>query len=273
MKKSSTEKFLIAGIARNCGQTSKNEIMYLQNAMGAFKNKQWLVIESDSDDNTVEQLKELEGLVENFRYISLGTLRNRYPLRTQRIAYCRNKYLEELENNPDYSDVQYLVVADLDGVNSCITAKAIESCWSKSDWTVCTANQWGPYYDVFALRHEIWSPNNCWDAQRFLGQHGMKEEDSTACAVYSRMIEIGEGDEWIEVDSAFGGLGIYKIDGMKGIRYHGLNDRGEELCEHVPFHKAIKGQGGKIFINPMLINAELTDHSRVYREWKAKSKA
>ena len=101
----------------------------------------------------------------------------------------------------------------------------------------------------------------------------MNEEESTACAVYSRMIEIGEADDWIEVDSAFGGLGIYKIDFLRGLRYKGLNDHGEELCEHVPFHKAIKANGGRIFINPSLINAELTDHSRAYREWKAKSKA
>ena len=257
MKKATSEKFLIAGIARNCGKTIKDEVLILQNAMSVFKNKQWLIIESDSDDNTVEQLKELEGEVENFRYISLGNLRNHYPLRTQRIAFCRNKYLEELENNPSYSDVQYLVVADLDGVNSYITGKAIESCWSKPDWTACTANQWGHYYDVYALRHEVWSPNDCWDVQRFLGKRGMSEEESIACAVYSRMISISETEDWIEVDSAFGGLAIYKAPALKGLRYHGLNQRNEEVSEHVFFHQKIREGGGKVFINPQMINGEV----------------
>jgi hypothetical protein len=270
MNKSKLKSFLIGGTARNCASTLKDDVLFLQNALINYPHKQWLIIESDSEDDTVLVLRELETLVENFHYISLGTLRNRIPERTKRIAYCRNKYLEEFENDPIYQGYEYHIAADFDGVNKCVTEKAINSCWENSDWDVATANQWGPYYDIFALRHPLWSPNNCWEAQKFLTTLGFDEYDSKFVAVYSRMIQVPEEGEWIEVDSAFGGLGIYKLAMIKGLRYIGENDKGEELCEHVPFHAQIKAKGGRIFINPRLINAELTDHSSEYLTWKTR---
>ena len=195
-------------------------------------------------------------------------MRNRIPDRTKRIAYCRNKYMEEFDNDPEYQNSDYTIIADFDGVNTCITDKSINSCWVREDWDVATANQWGPYYDIFALRHPLWSPNNCWASQVFLGNAGMTEADSKFVAVYSRMMNIPEANEWIEVDSAFGALAIYKTSAIKGLRYVGSDAQGQEVCEHVNFHKLIKDRGGRIFINPQLINAELTDHSREYLEWK-----
>lgn len=262
------QKFLVGGIARNCGKTIKDDVLYLQNALVNYPHKQWLIIESDSDDNTIEVLRELESLVENFRFISLGTMRNRIPDRTKRIAYCRNKYMEEFDSDPEYQNSDFTIIADFDGMNSCITDKAIDSCWTRDDWDVATANQWGPYYDIFALRHPLWSPNNCWEAQVFLASMGLSEDESKSVAVYSRMLQIPEEGEWIEVDSAFGGLAIYKTEAIKGLRYVGADSHGNEMCEHVNFHKLIKDRGGRIFINPRLINAELTDHSVHYHEWK-----
>jgi hypothetical protein len=270
MKNLTNSHFLAVGLARNCAATIKNDVLYVQNALGNTPDNHWLVIESDSDDNTLEVLEELKAIVPNFDYISLGTLRDKHPLRTDRIAICRNRYLEELETNPNYANLTHLLVADLDGVNDCITDNAIASCFVRDDWAACTANQWGPYYDVYALRHEIWSPNDCWDVQRFLGMRGMNEEESTACAVYSRMISISESEDWIEVDSAFGGLGIYQVAAIHGLRYQGLNQRGEEVSEHVSFHRQIRDSGGKIFINPRLINGTLNEHSKGFIEYQKK---
>jgi len=271
MSKSKNKSFLIGGVVRNCEKALKNDVLYLQNALINHPHKQWLLIESDSEDKTVEVLRELEGMVENFHFISLGTLRNRIPERTKRIAYCRNKYLEEFESDPMYQGFDYVLAADFDGVNTCITEKAIDSCWENSDWDVATANQWGPYYDVFALRHPLWSPNNCWEVQRFLAEQGFDEDHSKYIGVYSRMVQVPEQGPWIEVDSAFGGLAIYKREKIAGLRYSGATDQGVEISEHVPFHAQIKAQGGRIFINPQLINAELTEHSAEYLAWKEKS--
>ena len=46
---------------------------------------------------------------------------------------------------------------------------------------------------------------------------------------------------FIEVDSAFGGLAIYKTSSIpKNAKYIGENKNNNPICEHVRFHKFIK---------------------------------
>ena len=75
------------------------------------------------------------------------------------------------------------------------------------------------------------------------------------------MIQLPPTLEWLEVDSSFGGLGVYKKAVMCESEYIGLYDNGMEVCEHVPFHLRIRGSGKNIFINPRLINTDYTEHS------------
>ena len=170
----------------------------------------WLMVESDSTDKTAWVLSQLEQEIMNFRALSLGVLEARLPLRTQRIAHCRNTYLAELHANPVYAKVDYVIVADLDGANPLLSCAGLASCWSRPAWDVCTANQRGPYYDLWALRHELWNPTDCWQQYRFLVAHGARPRAARYAAVYSKMITVAEASEWIEVDSAFGGLAVYR---------------------------------------------------------------
>ena len=256
------KQFLVVGLAKNCSKSIKMDIAKIQSALKAFKHVQCLVIESDSRDGTVKKLGELKQEVENFRFISLGTLRKDFPLRTARIAHCRNRYLDELNSNPIYAHIDYVIVADLDGVNDQLTEQALLSCWARDDWDVCTANQRGPYYDVWALRHKTWSPNDCWSQYRFLTEHGLSVNKSLFAAIHSRMVKIDENLDWIEVDSSFGGLAIYRRCALEGAQYVGLDDEGEMVCEHVRLHAAIRAHGGRIFINPGLINTGYTSHTK-----------
>jgi hypothetical protein len=75
------------------------------------------------------------------------------------------------------------------------------------------------------------------------------------------MIRIPEHSNWIEVDSAFGGFGIYKRHLLNHGRYEGLNQFGNPICEHVTFHRDLKLHGARLFVNPKLINTNKTDHS------------
>ena len=256
-----TKHFLVVGLARNCGNTIKQDVLKLHSAVRPIQNLHWLIIESDSNDDTIAKLTELELEIKQFRFISLGALQKGMPLRTERIAYCRNKYLEELRHNSSYRDVDYVIVADLDGINKFITEQAFLSCWSKDGWDVCTANQRGPYSDIWALRHKIWSPNDCWSQYSFLVEHNLPSEEASFAAVYSKMISIAENSDWIEVDSAFGGLAVYRRDALDDAEYVGLDELGNQLCEHVTFHSILKSKGRRIFINPKLINTNSTEHT------------
>jgi hypothetical protein len=81
--------------------------------------------------------------------------------------------------------------------------------------------------------------------------------------VYSKMVVIPLDAEWIEVESAFGGLAIYKREVLLDCnsRYIGLNKNGEEIVDHASLHLGITQNGYKIFINPKLINTDYTEHS------------
>lgn len=259
-----SEQFLLVGLVRNVAKTIRCDVLHLAGALTNFRNIRWLVIESDSSDDTLDELTRLQSELNNFRFISLGTLRTSMPKRTARIAHCRNRYLEELQTNPEYSGVRYLVVADLDGINTELTEEAFFSCWRRDDWAVCTANQRAPYYDLYALRHPYWCPEDVIKQQQFLEKY-VGYEDALRRSVKARMIVIPEAADWIEVDSAFGGMAIYKREAIEDASYKGLDAQGNEICEHVELHKAIRGRGLRLFINPAFINAGYTEHSTRYR--------
>jgi hypothetical protein len=253
---------LIAGLVRNGGTKIKADVHRMRNALRSFPNLHWLVVESDSDDDTVQRLTELSTEIANFRFLSLGTLRRDMPIRTVRLAHCRNTYLDEFRANPAYRHIDTLIVADLDGLNDLIGEQALLSCWERDDWDVCTANQRGPYYDMWTLRHPVWCPGDCWEQYRFLAGAGVSTNKALFAAVYAKMIRVPEDSPWIEVDSAFGGLALYKRRALDGVGYAGVTPAGVEVCEHVILSQGIRAAGHRIFINPRLINAAFTEHTR-----------
>jgi len=261
----SSSKVLIVGLARNCEDVIEREILQISSAFSKAKTLNFLIIESDSDDRTVTILEKLS---ENndFEYITLGNLQKQYPKRTERIAICRNCYLEELKTRNEYNDIDYVVVADLDGVNSELTAMAVESCWNFSEeWDACFANQSKAYYDIWALRHKTWCPNDCWQTYRFLQSNGVSKFSALEAAVYSRMISIRHDEDPIEVDSAFGGLGIYKKSALLLGEYVGVDGNNEEICEHVHLHTVLRDRNMRLYIVPSLINCGWNEHSKNLR--------
>lgn len=255
MRKSlSSSKVLIVGLTRNCEDVIEREVLKINSAFSEAKSINWLVIESDSDDGTLTKLKNLSKN-DNFEFITLGKLQNQYPMLVERLSKCRNVYLEKLRTDTKYNDIDYVVVADLDGVNSELTATAVKSCWQLTEeWDACFANQSRAYYDIWALRHKLWSPNDCWQTYNFLRNNSMNQLSALEAAAYSRTININRNAPPIKVDSAFGGLGIYKKDTILSSTYIGLNENKEEICEHVSLHTAMCEKGLRLYIVPSLIN-------------------
>jgi hypothetical protein len=261
---------LVAGLARNCGRSLVADVQRIAAALPPFRTVRWFVVESDSDDNTFAVLEQLAREVPHFSFRSLGKLNTTLPLRTQRIAHCRNAYLDHLRDDPACAQVRYLAVADLDGVNTHLDAAGVASCWQRHDWVACSANQIGPYYDIWALRHALWSPGDGWAQARFLAAHGQDDQRAKAATVFSRMITLPADAPWIEVDSAFGGFALYRTEALRGARYEGLTAAGEETCEHVALHAALRAAGGRLFVNPAMINSDSNALSEEY--WPERSK-
>ncbi len=254
--------FAVVGLARNCGETILFDLLRIHDSMKRVGSITWLIIESDSSDNTVKQLSEISQKVLNFYYSSLGKLEEKLRRRTERIAFCRNQYAAQIKKNKIFSNIDYVVVADLDGLNVELSQAAFESCWLRDDWDMCAANQDGPYYDIWALRHSVWSPGDCWSQYNFFNKYNTEHTKNLYAAVHSKMITIPRDAEWLEVDSAFGGFAIYRKSLFDSSEYIGVNEVGDEVCEHVAFHLNLRSRGARLFINPRLINAKLTEHTQ-----------
>ena len=257
---------MVVGLARNCSTTIEDAVNQLKSALPPFCRVHWFIVESDSDDETANLLTRLRDKLENFNFVSLGHLRHRLPKRTERIAVCRNTYLDEVRAQMFRGDLRYVLVADLDGVNPILNRAALESCWSRSDWDVCSANQAGPYYDIWALRHPVWCPDDYQHELKFLRRYGRSLRSAAFAAIYAKMVTIPPDSDWIEVESAFGGLALYRAAVLVSASYVGLRPDGTEICEHVSLHEQIRSAGGRIFINPAMLNAGLTEHSKYWEE-------
>lgn len=281
---------LVTGIVRNVASTIERDVISIENALGDFRSVMWFLVESDSEDTTLEQLKSLSSANDKFRFTTLGQIQNLGEPRTVGMAKARNRYLQELKENTEYQTVDILAISDFNGLNSKLAREAITSCFDVQDWDACFANQSGRYYDIWALRHPIWSPNDCWQQLDFYRKYYKFPELALAASVRSRMIRIPRRSEWIEVDSAFGGFALYRPEAIGNAMYEGLTADGKAICEHVPFHANMRKNQKKLYINPNLINTRSTDHSdrmnlsstifrigkyplKLVKAWKAKSRS
>ena len=251
-------KCLVVGVVKNISTTIQDDIVIITKALERFKEIHWLLIESNSTDDSI---KTLSNLKKNIQHFDFQSIEDNGETRTNHLARARNQYLNVLQKYRD-KGIKYVVVADFNNLNNKLTAKSINSCWeSKIDWDVCCANSKKKYYDIWALRHQNWSPNDCWKDLEFYKKYIKFPELALYRSVNSRMIKIPTSSDWIQVQSAFGGLAIYKIEIMQHAKYKGVNKFGESICEHVPFNEKLYEKGFKIFINPKMINMSYTDHN------------
>ena len=120
--KTTKNGILIVSTVRNCSRSILRTIDAVDNYLES-KNKEFLFIESDSDDNTVAILKELSAARSNFKYLSMGNLKTSIPRRTERIAFCRNKYLTYMHENCKH--FEYFIFVE-DSLNYVLYILALE---------------------------------------------------------------------------------------------------------------------------------------------------
>ena len=258
-----SKKVLVVGTVRNCSKTLRRVLRVLEGELVAVgREPEFFLVESDSDDNTVVQLRALSKNKANFRYVSLGQLQMTIPDRIQRIAFCRNAYLEELEKlNVGEERFHHLVVADFDEVNSKIQFPR-DSDWLFSEGSVFVTNQLGRYYDILALRADGWVEEDYRvSTKRFLAT-GIRPLRAYLKTVAQKQVRIRSSTRAFEVQSAFGGLAIYPAKALEGIRYvPELLDGVLYECEHVSLSKSLWARGTIIMIAPSLRNRGSLTHT------------
>lgn len=236
------------------------------------------IAENNSKDNTRTNIVQLAGMDSRIIPVFLGDLDEHIPVREARIAFCRDRLLDEICKNQ--MDGLYIPV-DLDAeiAGSLNLNVFVKACRLVTSGT-CTAvfpSSFPYYYDIHALREANWCPKSCWKEIQDTKSHG----SLWYLLVYIRYVTSRQrphsrlqAASLIPVDSAFGGVGIYSLRKIieSGARYStpDLEKEDLRLCEHVVFNSFLE----RLFIYPeWAIKApldhielcQLPDHQKAWR--------
>jgi hypothetical protein len=208
----------------------------------------YVFYENDSSDRTLQLLQTFMKTRRGKVMTEKGVFK-RFPKRTIRLAYARNKVHASVSA---LTSTDIVMCVDMDNVNMGLDAgSVVRALNGRDEWDVATANQKGHYYDLWALR-TVDQNRNCW--------HKMK------CSRL-RLLNFFPSTQWegsiptdlpynVPVLSAFGGMGLYQFKYWKAGVYRGSGSEGEQDCEHVAFHKSIRQvyPDVRVCIVPYLVN-------------------
>jgi hypothetical protein len=249
------KRVVFAGLARDCAHALVPILAAIEELGAAVDDWGYVFLENNSVDATPRLLQAFDrrhgrGIVQ-----SMGDLDSAMPLRTERLARLRNRCLEEIFADARLSSFDFLIVLDMDRVNEIIDRPRLLHLMGCQvpQWTGIFANQQKRYYDIWALRHPTWSPDDCWKRVR-LRPLSMSQEDAVAEFVQKRMIRLAPDSGFVQVASAFGGLGLYRLQALRSCRYRGVDEDGHEICEHVALHAALADRGARLYIDSALLN-------------------
>lgn len=242
---------VFVGTIRNVEKYTEKALENIEQCGKKFKDFAVIIYENDSTDKTREILENKKK--NNYHYIFEDNITE--PKRTIRLTNGRNKIIDKLKeiNGSDY--YHYMIVLDMDDINdSGKFVETIDTCfkYDPETWDVLTGNQTRTYYDLWALRKKGIIEKDFWGEVEKKPQ----EDQHTYMDELFKLQFKEQG--LIEVDSAFGGIGVYKITSfLDKCKYFGYHKEGNpdqyktfsEKCEHVDFNECIKQHGGNIFIN------------------------
>lgn len=227
---------IICGLARNLGNRLKQTIDNIERLGRRFSSYNVFVYENDSADLT---RLALEGWASrNPRVVVLGRDRGdpvnpqtRDLDRAARMAAYRN----ELRSEVIRCNAPYVIVVDMD-LTGGFSIDGVANTFGHTGWDMVGSNgilfrSYGDepgkpvYFDVWAFR--------------LLGSDVPQSPTVINPMYWPR------GSQCTQVNSCFGGLGVYRMEAFKRCTYSGGD------CEHVPFHRSMREMGlGRIFMNP-----------------------
>lgn len=111
-----TGTVLCFAVAADCAATLRDAVERTADALSAFEQVRWLVVECGSSDDTVAQLEALRRERPGFEFETLGRRALASTSSTQRLALGRTRCLERLASDPRLRDVEHLVDVDLGSI-------------------------------------------------------------------------------------------------------------------------------------------------------------
>lgn len=250
----------ICSIVRDCQNNLFRNKSRIEQLRSLFYKSEVIVFENDSKDKTRQVLldwqqnsKDVHVFYENYSSITIPPRNyehgNRYfsISRIEKMAFFRNKYIDFL--NSSHINRDFVIVIDLDISNFDIHG-IIHSFGMYKNWDCISANGISLSYKFRKQYHDSYA----------LIEFEKTNEAQTEHSIYTNRIRFSflePGLPLFPVDSAYGGLAIYKWPAIQDIKYSYLENPDNQVkskSEHVAIHKSMKEKGyNRIFINPSMI--------------------
>ena len=247
---------IFAGCLKDVQAYLKDVLANCERLEATVERAFFIFAENDSTDGTKAVLQDWRASRENVYVFCCDGLGQNMPLRTQRLAFLRNRILS-LVTELGLSNYDMLCLMDIDDVNAGEIEPegfraATEFLFSKPEHAAVFAVSDPVYYDIWALRHPEWCPVDCW----WEVGHAQNKAEAYKRFVMDRQVPVDRNRAPIPVNSAFNGIGLYKTGfALKASNaYVGLDEEGRETCEHVNFNETIVKAGGSLYVFPRLRN-------------------
>jgi len=254
---------VVVGCARSCAPHLDQVLNNIDRLCSLYADSAVVIFENDSTDDTASRLAAYVASRPKAHLLTQNGLAAALPDRTKRLAAARNACLEFVRRAP-YHSYDELLVIDFDEVNQLdidlgqfTSARAYLQ--SRADLHGVFANAQPFYYDIWALRHADWSPGDCLVE---FHANAAARPDAFQEFVHRRTMPLDPTAAPIDVRSAFGGLGLYRMRSALAGTYEDPTPAGGiGQCEHVRFHETIlAAKGGTFAIYPALVNRTPWEH-------------
>lgn len=266
-------KAVIVGCLKNSAEFLPHVFQNLEKLASLFEEVSFIFIENDSMDATKYLITDWGKTQAKFKLFSLDGLDLYEKNRTPRLEIARNAYVNAIQQDQTLHSFDHMIVMDMDDrgahpLSIDALTSSLKFLNGRQEHAAVFANQSVKYYDLWALRHPQLCPFDFWHEVLANALHVSSDQEAFD-KVYAKVPKCIPVDTLpIQVESAFGGLGIYKMRFVLNnkARYIGHEYKyfvGESMvfsklqtCEHVSFHQGISAQGGQMFILPYLVNSD-----------------
>lgn len=252
------KSILIAALARDCNDSIIRNIHKIELLRKEFKESHVIIIENDSKDGTKETLsrwkqrsKGVETIMNDFGTVTMPEKSKKIAnpgtshYRISKMASYRNMYMDYAKNAN--FNIDYLIVIDIDVADFSINGIIESINKAPNNWGGLFANGTIDFHGLTPYYYDTYAYIDLSDTQILNVSTAKLFKNSKKI---NRMLR---KREYIECISAFCGIGIYKWDIIKHLKYTCEKNRDrnsylEAICEHIPFNKKIIEQGYKNYI-------------------------
>jgi len=253
---------IIYGTIRDIEQHFIKSFTNLDLLCGFFNHVYIIIFENDSIDNTRNLLTTWASFHNTniTKHLILEeNLNTMFPQRAHRLAYCRNQIVNYIFNNNLQNDYTYAIHCDLDDRFWSLDYDSICNCfqYDLNSWdAMFPINTNSSYYDYWALRcNATWFHKNIFCCE-IENNEKCKEFVNHIPEFYNFLKN--NKNTLVPVQSAFNGIGIYKLSAMIQGRYNadyicntckGANIGCLEDNDHIGLHKTMIQNQCKLFMN------------------------